>query len=197
MYRARLRAKHSDTNLSQIYQSPHCHSNFKDHMLRVQVSIGVAKWLGDIDTAADLSAGDATIINSLNIKTRYIGDLAPAYQINGPIEETILQIPEVDLFILSETIEHLDNPDEVLSMIYSKAKHILLSTPDGESGSGNKEHYWGWDTDCIGQMLKDANFEPMALTSIRLREYGYSYDYQVWLAKRSTAEKTSSSRGGK
>jgi hypothetical protein len=197
MYRERLRGAHEQKELEALYRSPHSHAGFHDHILRVQATIAVAKWLGPIETAADLSAGDATIINSLTVGKRYIGDLAPGYEITGPIEETINLIPDVDLFICSETLEHIDNPEIVLSSIRNKANHLLLTTPDGETGSGNPEHYWGWDSECIKDMIVQAGFEPMCLSLIKLREYGYAYDYQIWLAKASEKMPPSPSRSGK
>jgi hypothetical protein len=197
MYRERLRGAHEQKELEALYRSPHSHAGFHDHILRVQATIAVAKWLGPIETAADLSAGDATIINSLTVGKRYIGDLASGYEITGPIEETINLIPEVDLFICSETLEHIDNPEIALSSIRNKAKHLLLTTPDGETGSRNPEHYWGWDSECIKDMIVQAGFEPMCLSLVRLKEYGYAYDYQIWLAKRSEKPILSKSRSGR
>jgi hypothetical protein len=197
MYRERLRGAHEQKELEALYRSPHSHAGFHDHILRVQATIAVAKWLGPIETAADLSAGDATIINSLTVGKRYIGDLASGYEITGPIEETINLIPEVDLFICSETLEHIDNPEIALSSIRNKAKHLLLTTPDGETGSRNPEHYWGWDSECIKDMIVQAGFEPMCLSLVRLKEYGYEYDYQIWLAKASEKMPLSPSRSGK
>jgi hypothetical protein len=197
MYRERLRGAHEQKELEALYRSPHSHAGFRDHILRVQATIAVAKWLGPIETAADLSAGDATIINSLTVGKRYIGDLASGYEITGPIEETINLIPEVDLFICSETLEHIDNPEIALSSIRNKAKHLLLTTPDGETGSRNPEHYWGWDSECIKDMIVQAGFEPMCLSLVRLKEYGYAYDYQIWLAKRSEKPILSKSRSGR
>jgi hypothetical protein len=192
-----LRQAYDEKSLKNIYPSPHDHTGFHDHILRVQATIAVARWLGPISTAADLSAGDATIINSLEVDKKYIGDFAPGYDITGPIEETIHSIPGVDLFICSETLEHLDNPEAVLSSIRSKAKHLILTTPDGEGQAGNPEHYWGWDSECIKGMIIEAGFEPMCLSLIKLREYGYAYDYQIWLAKSSDKAIPSKSRSGK
>jgi hypothetical protein len=197
VYRARLRGPHNESELQRLYRSPHSHLGFHDHLLRVQATIAVAKWLGPVESAADLSAGDATIINSLEVNQRYIGDLASGYEISGPIEETIELIPEVDLFICSETLEHVDNPESVLSSIHKKAKHLILTTPDGEVGNKNQEHYWGWDSDCIKEMIIEAGFEPMCLSLIKLQEYGYAYDYQIWLAKKSEKPVPSKSRSGR
>jgi hypothetical protein len=176
--RKRLRQKYSDAELAGIYQAPHQHNRWEDHILRVKMTIALASYFTNVKTVADLSAGDATIINAVQAETRYIGDFAPSYEFVGPIEKTIHEIPEVDLFICSETIEHLDNPDEVLAIIGKKAKHLILSTPDGETDHGNPEHYWGWDSEGVRQMLLAAGFIPRAFANFRVVDLGYMY--QAW-----------------
>ena len=176
--RERLRPAHSDAELAEIYQVPHQHNRWEDHILRVKMTIALASYFTDVKTVADLSAGDAAIINAVQAETRYIGDFAPSHQFVGPIEKTIHEIPNVDLFICSETIEHLDNPDEVLAMISKKTKHLILSTPDGELDDGNPEHYWGWDAEGVREMLLASGFAPKAFANFRVLDLGYMY--QAW-----------------
>lgn len=184
--RMRLREKYSQEDLEKIYAEPHVHTRWFDHLVRVETTTAVVRHINAIDeikTAADLSAGDATIINSLNLVDRYIGDFAPKYQFTGPIEKTIDEIPNVDLFICSETIEHLDNPDEVLKRIRQKTKWIVVTTPIGEFNTGNLEHYWGWDTEDVEQMLVNAGFRPFILNKLAFYEPQYTYDYQIWICR--------------
>jgi len=181
--RKRLREKYSDEMLANIYKQPHNHISWEDHKFRVQVSIGLLKPILPLNSAADLSAGDATIINSLDIDNKYIGDFASGYEYQGPIEKTIDEIPSVDLFICSETIEHLDDPDTVLNKIREKTKWLLLTTPNGENNDSNPEHYWGWDTEGIEDMLKKSGFSTMMLNTLRCDGIPGAYNYQMWLAK--------------
>lgn len=181
--RVRLRPAYNQDKLAEIYAKPHSHSYWYDHKVRVQTSIGLIKAYLPLQSAADLSAGDATIINSLDIPEKYIGDYAPGYQYTGPIESTIYQIPNVDLFICSETLEHLDNPDGALFDIRNKTKWLLLTTPIGETNTGNPEHYWGWDEDGIYEMLERAGFTPKALTTLQFYNDDCVYRYQMWVAR--------------
>jgi hypothetical protein len=176
--RNRLRPKYSESELAEIYQVPHQHNRWEDHILRVKMTIALASYFTDVKSVADLSAGDAMIINSIQAERKYIGDFASSYEFVGPIEKTIHEIPDVDLFICSETIEHLDNPDEVLAMIGKKTKHLILSTPDGEIDNGNPEHYWGWDNEGVREMLLAAGFIPKAFANFRVIDLGYMY--QAW-----------------
>ena len=178
--RMRLRPAYSPEDLAKVYATPHQHRVFKDHRLRVAMTIGFASWFEGIRSVADLSAGDATIINAIDAPIKYIGDFAPGYELTGSIEKTIHEIPVVDLFICSETIEHMDDPDAMLALIRNKAKALILTTPIGEDNNGNPEHYWGWGTQDIREMLVNAGFTPVISTTLHFDDPSMIYDYQLW-----------------
>lgn len=179
--RIRLRDAHSVEQLGNIYFKPHNHLNFADHIQRVNKSIELLKAFNAYESIADLSAGDATIINALESSTKYIGDYAPTYEFTGNIDQTIDQIPTVDLFICSETLEHLDDPEATLKKIRSKTKYLFVSTPCGEKDNNNIEHYWGWDADDVKQMLIDTGFDPVKYFLLKFP--GEVYDFQMWICK--------------
>lgn len=178
--RIRLRPAYTESELAKIYATPHDHRRWIDHHLRVGVTIEFCRWFKScgVQTVADLSCGDAAIARALDVEERILGDYAPGYKWTGPIEETIHQIRNVDLFILSETLEHLDNPEQVLMEIRKKTRYLVLSTPEGETSNGNPEHYWGWDSTEVERLLVGAGFTPEIHTVLNLREYGY--DFQIW-----------------
>lgn len=180
MFRKRLRPEYTDEQLKSIYPEPHTHSKWKDHHARVTTTVGVARFKAPYASAADLSCGDGWIIDNIDVDgTKYRGDYAPGYTIQGPLEETIEQIPNVDLYICSETIEHLNDPDTALSLIRPKTNYILLSTPIGEDYDGNIEHYWGWDEEAVHEMLYYAGFHTVhSHATLRLDP---GYDFQIWL----------------
>lgn len=179
--RIRLRPAYTNEQLKNVYSKPHNHSNFEDHKIRVRKSIELLKDFGEYNSIADLSAGDATIINALDADNKYIGDYAPGYEIIGRIEDTIKDIPNVDLFICSETLEHLDDPDETLKAIRAKTKYLFVSTPNNESNNGNPEHYWGWNNEDMREMLVDAGFDPQVYFLLKFEDY--LYDFQMWICK--------------
>ena len=178
--RTRLRPAYSEQELARVYETPHQHSQWKDHQLRVQMTIAFASWFKDVQSIADLSAGDAVIINSIPATTRYIGDFAPAYEFTGAIDDTIDLIPKVDLFICSETIEHLDDPEKTLAKIRAKTKALIVTTPDSETNDQNPQHYWGWDADGVRELLEGAGFKPVIFNALRFEEPNMIYDYQFW-----------------
>lgn len=173
--RQRLRPAYSSQELSDIYAVPHAHDVWEDHRLRVKMTIAFASWF-NVQSVADLSAGDATIINAIEAQAKFIGDYAPRYEFTGALEQTIDLIPNVDLFICSETIEHLDDPDLALRKIRARTKHLVLTTPIGENNNGNPQHYWGWDTDDMKTMLEAAGFEPVIHTVLNFRQPHFIYD---------------------
>lgn len=175
-----MRSKYSEEELNEIYKTPHQHISWIDHVQRVKSTIALANWFTPVETAADLSCGDAYIINMLDATTRYIGDYAYGYAFTGSIEKTIKEIPPVDLFILSETIEHMDDPDSLLREIRLKTKYLILTTPKDEDNDNNPEHYWGWGKEDMRKMLVDANFNPQIYQELEFFDPQYFYTYQMW-----------------
>jgi len=178
--RKRLRPAYTPEQLAQVYSEPHQHSQWADHRLRVQMTIAFATWFGSVETVADLSAGDAAIINAIDAKTRYIGDFASGYEFTGAIDETIEQIPLVDLYICSETIEHLDDPEMTLKKIRAKTKALIVTTPIAENNDSNPQHYWGWDEEAVRELLEGAGFKPVVTNTLDFSNAGLTYNYQFW-----------------
>ena len=185
MTRKRVRPKYSDTELQIIYNTPHAHSGWWDHRYRIAVSTALCFNVvvdNNLTSAADLSAGDAAIINQLPVDNKYVGDFAVRYEYSGPIESNIDAIPDVDLFICSETLEHLDDPDTVLNKIGEKAEWIFVSTPLDEVGD-NPEHYWSWGWEDIEDMLATAGYDSVVYTSLLFPGLS-NYGYQIHVGKR-------------
>lgn len=193
MTRIQLRDYPTDEELSRLYARPHDHTRYPpDHELRVAVTIQIGRWIGPHTSIADLSCGNGTILNgiaagqigrSLAQPNMYLGDFASGYPYHGPLEQTIHEIPDVDLFVCSETIEHVRDPDAVLKMIRMKSQKLLLSTPIGEttpalSPGGNPEHVWGWGIEDVEKMLRTAGWTWKVLN--RLEMVDYVYDFQIW-----------------
>lgn len=192
--RVRLRPAHSPAELAELYAVPHQHERWPDHQLRVAETIGLGRELMDLGeypaVIADLSCGDAAIPRGLisysraPAKRAILGDFAPGYEIQGPIEQTLDQITHVGMFICSETIEHLNDPDSVLARIREKADSLVLSTPLGETTDRNPEHYWGWDEEGVRQMLSSGRWTEVVRRNVHyLPDPGEDWmpaSYQIW-----------------
>jgi hypothetical protein len=184
MRRERLRPAYSDEVLGTYYATPHRHFDNPDHRLRVAITIAMARALGPVQSVADLACGDAAVASAVNAPQRYLGDLGVGYPIHGPIESTIEAIPHVDLFVCTETMEHLDDPDTVLKAIRGKSTTLLLSTPVGCFHDTNPEHYWAWDREAVEAMAADAGFAPFTYASLDLTSYGPDhYEFGIWLCR--------------
>lgn len=189
MYVKRLRSKHSDEALRRIYRKPHDHRRWWDHFVRVEQTYSLGKFANIQNhpgPVTDLSCGNGSIAKALAAhhgKRALLGDFAPGFEIQGPIEETIKTLQEnASLFILSETIEHLDQPALVLGQVRERADSLILSTPISEGkhhASDNLEHYWGWDVEAIASMLADSRWHPRLQVDLNIP--GHTYDYQIWL----------------
>jgi hypothetical protein len=179
--RIRLRPAHTVEELASVYATPHDHTKWLDHKVRVAVTAQFTHVLsGHVDTAADLSCGDGTILNAISANERYFGDLAPGYPYTGPIDQTITRIPAVDLFICCETLEHLDDPDLTLKNIRAKTKTLVLSTPVDAFGDRNPEHYWAWSRHGVETMLSDAGFTVVVYNELDCRPSGGEYSFGIW-----------------
>jgi hypothetical protein len=174
--------------LDQIYAQPHDSSKWLEHRVRVQVTAAFTDTFfeevrGTTSSAADLSCGDGTLIRSLlKVHTRYMGDYAPGYEFCGPIEETIHKIPDVDLFLCTETLEHLDDPLIVLKWIRTKSYRLVLSTPiDAWDDVRNPEHYWAWDREYVEYLLQEAGYHVSAFMALDFRPISpVCYCFGVW-----------------
>lgn len=176
--------------LARLYAQPHEHDRWADHVVRVDVTIAVARLLTPPGAlVVDLSCGDGTIARTLASEVggrTLLGDYAPGpHDLTGPIEETLhaLRWKQASMLVLSETIEHLDDPDAVLRLVREKCDHLVLSTPDGETDDRNPEHIWGWDSDEVRSMLLTAGFEPMIHTVLDLRPAGFEYAFQIHVCR--------------
>ncbi len=174
--RIRLRPAWTREQLAVFCPVPHDHTHWPDHIVRVDKTIELARELGVPETIADLACGDAAIGRALAPAKLILGDFAAGYEITGMIEDTIEQIPHVGMFICSETIEHLDDPDAMLALIREKADSLVLSTPLAEFTAINPQHYWGWDTESVGDMLNAAGWK----TEIQRNLIHPLAQYQLW-----------------
>jgi hypothetical protein len=181
-----LRPFHTPEELAEIYAKPYDHTRWSQHVERVARTVELLDWLAvkvDACAVADLSCGDGAIVKGSTYPwgAVILGDVTPGHRFTGPIERTIKWIPIVDVFVLSETLEHVERPAELLAAIRRKARYLLLSTPLAEFDDRNQEHYWGWDEAGIRELLAGAGWRPDAFDPFTPQS-GNFYTYQIWMA---------------
>jgi hypothetical protein len=187
----RLRPQYSNDELAEVYTHPYDHTRWSDHIQRVaftQQFIREVLAERDLTSVADLSCGDAAIPLGVGLQRHkvFLGDYVEreGYDYHGRIENTIISVPDVDLFILSETLEHIDDPVALLKLIRARADTLVLTTPLGEQDDGNPEHYWGWDRDGVESVLELAGWWPDRCVLFTPEVPEVYYTYQVWMATR-------------
>lgn len=189
------------------YPRGYRHEVWPDHVERIAASAElIRRYSSQIRTAADLSCGDCALISRLDLETAYVGDLIGArgeYPMRpnvrvlpaGPLPDSLdgfRTIPgktlPVDLFILSETLEHVPDPDTLLAKLTDVSRYLFLSTPlDEPASTGNEEHYWGWGQSDIHHLLWESGWSPMEVslfTPESTRHYAEAYTFQLWMAVR-------------
>jgi hypothetical protein len=179
----RLRPAYHPAKFQKLYHKRYDHTRWPAHIERIEYSIRVvSESITDDDrVAADLSCGDGALLAGLPVPQKIYGDFTSGWQYCGPIEQTVHQIPPVDLFICSETLEHIDAPLDLLTQIRLKTKRLFVSTPLDERDTSNPEHYWGWDRDGIQSLMDQAGFTP-----IWYREFHPNYPpyiFQMWFCE--------------
>jgi len=185
--RVQLRPFYSSDELRRVYAHPYDHTRWEDHRTRVALTTQFARWYADsyrVRSIADLTCGDGAIARNVAAGTERLltlSDMVHADHLDmiGPIEETLplLDPVGVDMFICTETLEHVERPDELLAEIRKRAKILILSTPDGETNDANPEHYWGWDVPEIEGMLHNAGWKADRLL---MYDTQLVYNFQIW-----------------
>lgn len=204
--RVRLRdartAEAEQAYYARTYPDGYKHTVWPDHVERIAASVALLdKWSSRFTTAADLSCGDGAVLRGIasGLNRAYVGDLnasAPGdwpeptqWEIlpPGPLPYSLEGLTEpVDLFVLSETLEHMDDPDSLLSLITGHSRYLFVSTPVSERhNSGNLEHYWSWSVPDVHNMLMDNGWLPLereTLVPQSTLHMDGAYHYQLWLA---------------
>jgi hypothetical protein len=162
-----------------VYAHTYDHTQWPEHRERVQATIKIAQTLIDqhgLESVTDLSCGDGAIIDQLTIPQKVKKDIE-----FDPIEITSLLMKPTDLFVCTETIEHLQAPWTVLEQLALKTKWLLVSTPlDEDPAIGNHEHYWSFSATDVANMLFQSGF--ITRTCTRLDDPAWTYTYQIWTA---------------
>jgi len=183
----KLREFYTQHELSEIYATPHDHAIYgRGHGIRVNMTIQLAKdmaYQAEAKSVADLSCGNGAIAKALNVEKTILGDYAKGYEYSGPLEVSLKKIENVDLYICSESIEHVEDPSSVLNLIRSKAQTLVLSTPIDAWYDTNEEHYWAWGKQDVEMLLKNAGWTPDVFVMLDTTVFGEPYIYGMWGCK--------------
>lgn len=182
-----LRQFHDSEMLAKIYAKPHDHRIYgRGHHVRVEVTKNIVRdaiAMTGAKSIADLSCGNADIVKSMGIQNIFLGDYAPTYDLVGPIDKTIMNIPKVDVYVCSESLEHVEDPLQTLKLIRDKSKYLVLSTPIENWEDTNNEHYWSWDRHGVEDLLSQSEWTPNIFLYLDTTVFGEPYKYGIWGCK--------------
>lgn len=183
-----LRPFYEPHELAKVYSKQYLHSEWADHIERVlYTSALIDAFAGQhqMRYVADLSCGDGAILRHSRHpwERTVLGDLVSGDGITrvGPLHMTLpsLQHSPVDLYVCSETLEHVEDPLETLRLIRKITTHMVLTTPCGEITDENPQHYWGWDEDGLDELLAEAGFTHRVSHLFTPTTVEY-YTFQIW-----------------
>lgn len=177
----RLRPYPDADELTRMYARPH-DGSIPVHQERIALTIALGRqWFGPQQRVTDLSCGDgAQIPRGLETEHLYLGDLAPGYEFTGPLHDTVFQPPGGGLFVLSETLEHLNDPTDALASIRGRYDRLLLSTPwvGADEQDGNPEHVWAMDVVDVAWLLERTGWKARHFEVFDRRPHAYRW--QIW-----------------
>lgn len=69
------------------------------------------------------------------------------------------EVPLAHIYVMTECLEHLTKPHEMVGRIAERNAHLVCSSPFTEhAGSHDECHAWAWDMEGYAQMIKDEGF---------------------------------------
>lgn len=195
MAKTQLRPFYTDDELTKVYDHAYDHTKWQDHIDRINWTVDqtikfVRLFMDRRINVADLTCGDGAVVKSLIEKSwvaHYeMGDLVYAdyLTIVGKIEDTLPFLVHKsgvvrpwDLFICTETLEHIQDPEALLAEIRKASDHLLLTTPLDETAKhDNPEHYWSWSREDMRELLLEAGWKPHKYDQLN----SDWYNYQMW-----------------
>jgi hypothetical protein len=125
--------------------------------------------------------GDISKPNVEQMRARY-GHRAEWHFGEGDISAIIEDGPRVDLIVLSEILEHLEDPDAVLRLARGRADTLIASSPVMRPGQvdPNPEHLWQFDEAGYIGMIEGAGWERKHSALLR---FPTMYDFQIWVCR--------------
>lgn len=154
-------------------------------------------------SVCDPACGDATVVMRAHdispIASAVLGDLSPD-TLNGLVPRdlpfavdrrvgdafsTIESLDHVDAIVLTEILEHLEDPDALLRLAGTKADWLVASSPIVPDGLDHTEqHLWAFDIEGYREMLVETGWKPAVWLTANCTDHPYRAGFQVWGCRR-------------
>lgn len=192
--RMRLRAR-SDVD----YQVARSNEMWPDHVLRTLTTAAHIAWLKP-PKVIDPACGDGSIVLAAHrlqpIEHAMFGDIGRANILSVKRMSPVGWVTEVgdvvdllraqpiasfDVVVLTEILEHLEDPVAVAREARRVGRNLIASSPEMRPGQtdSNPEHLWMFDGDGYREMLIEAGWVPSQKTFLGFP--ASMYDFQVWV----------------
>lgn len=181
------------------YQVRRSNDAWRDHQARTLVTASLVAWLKPT-RAVDPACGDGSILMTADrlypIQHAHFGDIsepniahligATGYKGRGwsfrmaDAIATVSEAPPSDVIVLTEFLEHIEDPDRILSLAKSKARYLVASSPVMRDGQvdDNPEHLWMFDRAGYQGMLVKAGWNVQQYTWLA---FPTMYDFGIWV----------------
>lgn len=162
--------------LAQLYAQPNDADRWPEHALRVNITVELARYRFHyrpviIDPAAGAGRTVRELIDDAAGTRIITGDLAPEANVTHAGTDAIrtleLALEELGgwqpnaVVILGEVLEHVPDPEALLSAARHVAGGLVLSTPLAEPAGINPEHLWRWDKAGVYELLDRTAWRPL------------------------------------
>lgn len=179
------------------------------HAARMNVTAGLIAWPHP-DTVLDPACGEGVSILAAHDMHPFVGHVGDISSANvetvrqrapegwgfhvGDAEQTIRDVGKVDLIVLTEFLEHIEDPVGMLRLAREHARIVVCSSPEMRPGQieYNPEHLWAFDGEGYKEMLAEAGWSPYNKTHLTFDRpvmlplggemVDVSYDFQIWVA---------------
>jgi hypothetical protein len=158
----------------------------------------VALALAAPQTVCDPACGDATVVMKAHelspISHAVLGDISPDTlrmipdlpfsneKRPGDLFETLESLDHVDAIVLTEIVEHVEDPDALLRLARSKASWLVASSPIVRAGvrDHTDQHMWSFDQEGYRETLVAAGWTPKTWMTANCTDHPYADGFQVW-----------------
>lgn len=197
----RVRYERTPTNYQTFFRNWPWYQSALERPRLMAAAITLA--YGEPETVLDPACGDGWVVETahriLPIKKAYLSDVSPgvtnqlvnhrfAFDCQLTTRDIFVALDgpdQVDAVVLTETLEHLEDPDLALRMAREKARWLVASSPLVPEGveDHTNEHLWSFDEQGYGDMLAQAGWEPMMTLLVHVKDHPYP-TMQVWGCRR-------------
>jgi len=181
------------------YQVERHNDSWCDHIARTNVTAALLAWLQP-RSVLDPACGDGSIVLLTDLTSHidrivlsdiskpncvYLANYGVAHiEVHcQSIEDALNTYEEFDAVVLTETLEHLPDPDAILRQARIVGARLIASSPEMRPGQHdtNPEHLWEFDGDGYYEMLTGAGWSVVQKTHLAFP--GLVYDFGIWVCR--------------